>query len=37
MPDALLEHVRGAAHELLRERDAIRSAVLARIDAFLVP
>jgi lysophospholipase len=37
MPDAVLEHVRGAAHELLRERDAIRSAVLARIDAFLVP
>jgi lysophospholipase len=37
MPDAALEHVRGGCHELLRERDVIRSAVLARIDAFLVP
>lgn len=36
MPDATLEHVLGAAHELLRERDPVRSAVLARLDAFLV-
>jgi lysophospholipase len=37
MPDAVIEQVAGGAHELLRERDAIRAAVLARIDAFLVP
>ena len=36
MPDARLEHVLGGAHELLRERDHIRGAVLARLDAFLV-
>jgi len=36
MPDAILEPVLGAAHELLRERDRVRGAVLARLDSFLV-
>lgn len=35
LPNAQVESVGGAAHELLREADAIRTPVLARIDAFL--
>ena len=35
LPDGRLEVVAGAGHELLREADAIRAAVLGRIVAFL--
>lgn len=35
LPNATLEPVAGAAHELLRERDDVRDPVLARIDRFL--
>jgi lysophospholipase len=35
LPRAELEMFDGCAHELLRERDAVRLAALARIDAFL--
>ena len=35
LPDARLETVAGAGHELLRETDAIRAGVLGRIVAFL--
>lgn len=35
LPSATVERIDDAAHELLRERDAIRDAVLARIDGFL--
>ena len=35
MPDAAFAMVPGAAHELLRECDAVRDVVLARIAAFL--
>ncbi|UAJ11186.1 alpha/beta fold hydrolase [Glacieibacterium megasporae] len=35
LPHAQVEPIAGAAHELLREADAIRDPVLARIDGFL--
>ncbi len=35
LPAAQVESIAGAAHELLREADAIRDPVLARIDGFL--
>lgn len=35
LPTAAVETVAGAAHEILRERDAVRAAALSRIDAFL--
>ena len=35
LPDAQVAQIAGAAHELLRERDAVRDDVLARIDRFL--
>lgn len=35
LPNARVERIDGAAHELLRERDAVRDAVLARIDEYL--
>jgi lysophospholipase len=35
LPDARVESIAHAAHELLREADAIRDPVLARVDGFL--
>jgi lysophospholipase len=34
IPDAVVTTIPGAAHELLREADPVRHAVLDRIDAF---